>query len=145
MSNMISKEQFLEMKRLKELGVPTKTISQKLGISTTTCTKWLRMDEDAFMQCRRAHYSEMEQYREFILSILRVCPQTKATNILYRLRDQFPDFDCPRTTFFKYIKRLREQTGYIAPSGRETSFREELPPGYEAQVDFGQFNGIPGI
>ena len=49
MSNMISKEQFLEMKRLKELGVPTKTISKKVGVSTTICTKWLRMDEDAFM------------------------------------------------------------------------------------------------
>ncbi len=139
MSNMISKEQFLEMKRLEELGVPTKTISKKVGVSTTICTKWLRMDEDAFMQHRRAHYSEMEQYREFILSILRVCPQTKATNIFYRLRDQFPDFDCPRTTFFKYVKRLREQTGYIAPTGRDTSFHEDLPPGYEAQVDFGQF------
>ena len=30
---MISKEQFLELKHLKSLGVPTTTIAKKLGIS----------------------------------------------------------------------------------------------------------------
>lgn len=58
---------------------------------------------------------------------------------MYRIKDQFPDFNCKKTTFFRYVKDLREQTGYIKPSERPTSFREETPPGYEAQVDFGQF------
>ena len=45
---MISKEQFLELKHLKSLGVPTTTIAKKIGISVPNANKWLRMDEDAF-------------------------------------------------------------------------------------------------
>ncbi|MBR6050026.1 MAG: helix-turn-helix transcriptional regulator [Clostridia bacterium] len=81
----------------------------------------------------------LEQHRAFILNILKICPQTQATNIMYRVKDQFPDFNCRKTTFFRYIHDLREQTGYVKPEQRPTSFRGETPPGYEAQVDFGQF------
>ena len=45
---MISKEQFLELKHLKSLGVPTTTICKKIGISVPSANKWLRMDEGAF-------------------------------------------------------------------------------------------------
>ena len=45
---MIFKEQFLELKHLKSLGVPTTTIAKKIGISVPNANKWLRMDEDAF-------------------------------------------------------------------------------------------------
>ena len=45
---MISKEQFLELKHLKALGVPTTRIAQKIGISVPNANKWLRLDEEAF-------------------------------------------------------------------------------------------------
>ena len=136
---MISKEQFLELKHLKSLGVPTTTIAKKIGISVPNANKWLRMDEDAFETHLIDNTPYLEQYRVFILNILKICPQTQATNIMYRVKDQFPDFNCRKTTFFRYIHDLREQTGYVKPEERPTSFREDTPPGYEAQVDFGQF------
>lgn len=136
---MISKEQFLELKHLKFLGVPTTTIAKKIGISVPNANKWLRMDEDAFENYLINNTPYLEQYRAFILNILKICPQTQSTNIMYRVKDQFPDFNCRKTTFFRYIHDLREQTGYVKPEQRPTSFREETPPGYEAQVDFGQF------
>ena len=137
---MISKEQFLGIKHLKSLGAPTRTIAKRIGISTPSVNKWLRMDEDAFDLYIRNNTTGIEQYRVYILSILKVCPSTQATNIMYRLMDEFPDFNCKRTTFFRYVKTLREQTGYLKPEKRETTIRDETPPGYEAQVDFGQFN-----
>lgn len=139
---LISKDQFLELKHLKSLGVPTTTIAKKIGISVPNANKWLRLDEEAFENYLRNNTPYLEQYRAFIISILKICPQTPATNIMYRIKDQFPDFNCKKTTFFRYVKDLREQTGYIKPSERPTSFREETPPGYEAQVDFGQLNCI---
>lgn len=135
---MISKEQFLELKHLKALGVPTTRIAQKIGISVPNANKWLRLDEEAFDNYIKANTPYLDQYRAFILNILKICPQTQATNIMYRIKDQFPDFNCKKTTFFQYVKDLREQTGYVKPENRLTSFREETP-GYEAQVDFGQF------
>ena len=115
------------------------TICKKIGISVSSANKWLRMDEDAFETYLRNNTPYLEQYRAFILSILKIRPQMPATNIMYRIKDQFPDFDCKKNTFFRYVKALREQTGYIKPENRPTSFREETPPGYEAQVGFGQF------
>ena len=129
---MISKDQFLELKHLKSLGVPTTTIAKKIGISVPNANKWLRLDEEAFENYLRNNTPYLAQYRAFIISILKICPQTPATNIMYRIKDQFPDFNCKKTTFFKYVKDLREQTGYIKPSERPTSFREETPPGYKA-------------
>ena len=136
---MISKEQFLELKHLKSLGVPTTTICRKIGISVPSANKWLRLDEEAFDNYLRNNTPYLEQYRAFILSILKICPQIPATNIMYRIKDQFPEFGCRKTTFFRYIHDLLEQTGYVKPEQRPASFREDTPPGYEAQVDFGQF------
>ena len=115
---MIFKEQFLELKHLKPLGVPTTTIAKKIGISVPNANKWLRMDEDAFENYPINNTPYLEQYRAFILNILKICPQTQATNIMYRVKDQFPDFNCRKTTFFRYIHDLREQTGYVKPEQR---------------------------
>lgn len=109
---MISKDQFLKLKHLKSLGVPTTTIAKKIGISVPSANKWLRLDEEAFENYLRNNTPYLEQYRAFIISILKICPQTPATNIMYRIKDQFPDFNCKKTTFFRYVKDLREQTGY---------------------------------
>lgn len=136
---MISKEKYLQIKKLKEVGVPTEAIARKLGISVPSVSKWARMDEAGFEALKKSDIPYMDQYREFIISLLRICPQTRETNIMYRLKAEFPNFECNRSTFYKYMKKLREQTGYVQFNGRLTSVREESPPGYEAQVDFGQF------
>ncbi len=136
---MISKEQYRTIKQLRSEGVPAVTIGKRLGISEQTVRKWAAMDEVGFDALVRDDIPYLDNYREFILSILRVCPQTRETNILYRLKEQFPDFECKKTTFYRYMKQLREHTGYVQFTGRVTSVREESPPGYEAQVDFGQF------
>ncbi len=139
MNTRVSKEMFLEMKHQKELGVPATRIAEHFNMSVPTVHKWLRMDEDVVDSYIRNSRPYLEQYRAFILSILKVCPQTQATNIMYRIKDEFPDFECGKTAFFKYVKALREETGYVKPEHRETSFREQTKPGYEAQVDFGQY------
>lgn len=136
---MISKEQFLTIKQMKADGVAVAAIARKVGVSEPVVRKWAVMDEAGFDALKRNDIPYMDQYREFIISILRVCPQIRETNILYRLKDEFPEFECNRKTFYKYMKKLREQTGFLQFKGRVTSVREESPPGYEAQVDFGQY------
>lgn len=138
-TQMISKEQFLTIKRLKQEGVPIAAIARRIGISEPITRKWANMSEAGFDELKKDDIPYLDNYREFILSILRVCPQTRETNILYRLREEFPHFECRKTTFYKYMRKLREQTGFVQFTGRVTSLREESPPGYEAQVDFGQY------
>ena len=47
-------------------------------------------------------------------------------------------YSAPIATFFRYMKRLREQTGLMKPP-RRGAIRDETEPGYEGQVDFGQY------
>lgn len=103
---MISKEKFMEIKRLKEMGVPTAAIARKIGISVPNVVKWARMDEAGFDALKRDDVPYMDQYREFIIGILRICPQTRETKIMYRLKEEFPNFECNRSTFYKYMKKL---------------------------------------
>ena len=70
---MISKDQFLELKHLKSLGVPTTIIAKKIGISVPNANKWLRLDEEAFENDMRNNTPYLEQYRAFIISILCKC------------------------------------------------------------------------
>jgi len=67
-----------------------------------------------------------------------MCPQINNSLLLKRLKTEFTDFSIPTATFYRYIKKLREQTGYLKPR-RTEAIRDEVNPGYEGQVDFGQY------
>lgn len=85
-------------------GVPIAAIVRKIGMSEPTVRKWAHMSEAGFGALKWDDVPYLDSYREFILSILRVYPQTRETNILYRLKEEFPDFECRKTTFYKYMK-----------------------------------------
>lgn len=136
---MVSKEQFLEIRRYHQKGMTANEIAKKVGVSAPSVRKWWNVEEKTFDELIQGNMAYLDNYREFILNILRLCPQTRQTNILYRLQEEFPDFHCHKQTFYRYMKMLREQTGFEQFNHRNTSPREESPPGYEAQVDFGQF------
>ena len=53
---MIYKDQFLELKHLKSLGVPTTTIAKKIGISVPNANKWLRLDEEVLAKDNHRHH-----------------------------------------------------------------------------------------
>jgi len=136
---MIEHEQFKKMKEYKEIGLSKEKTRQHLKITRYEINKWWNLDEREFLSKQGESRIKMDRYREFIISHLRVCPQMHDTNIRNKLREAFPDFDVPKCTFQYYMKKLREQTGYVRPFSRQTSVRADLPPAYEAQVDFGQF------
>lgn len=74
---MISKEQFLTIKRLKQEGVPIAAIERRIGISEPTTRKWANMSEAGLDELKKEDIPYLDNYREFILSILRVCPLTR--------------------------------------------------------------------
>ena len=54
----------------------------------------------------------MDNYRQYILEHLKICPQMRDTNIYLKLVEAFPDLQVKRATFYRYMKALREQHGY---------------------------------
>ena len=59
--------------------------------------------------------------------------------MLYKLKENFPDFVASTPTFYRYLKKLREEAGLIQFATRVHGARVREAAGEEAQVDFGQF------
>ncbi len=135
---MLGIEQFKKLQELKELGVSKLKVSEKLNLSYKTVCNWWNRDEEFFNSFQKEHEFILDNYRQYIIEILKICPQINNTVLLNRIKEDFPDFEISTSTFFRYVKKVREQTGLIKPA-RKFQIREQTEPGYEAQVDFGQY------
>ncbi|MFI3165538.1 MAG: DDE-type integrase/transposase/recombinase [Bacillota bacterium] len=136
---MIGKEKYVVMREMLSLGFTEGQIARRVRVDLRTVKRYVYMPEAEFDGLGFRARDGLSRYRDYILDILKVCPQVRDTNLLYRLREAFPDFNYKRTTFFRYMKDLREESGYVVKDfSRRRGIRETPSPGFEAQVDFGQ-------
>lgn len=137
-------DEYKKVQMYKDIGLSKAKVAVKLDIPLCAVRKVWEINEDEFCRLPTRVRLGYEKYREYILGILKVTPQIKETNILFRLKSEFPDFEYTRITFYRYMKRLREETGYDTYKNKDRyrAMRERPQPGYEAQVDFGQFKMI---
>ncbi len=135
---MTSLETYQKIHEYKKLGLSKRKISMNLGILVATVTKWWEATEEEFLNAEKPRFEYLDNYKEYMLMQIRTCPQIRVTNLFFKIKENFPDFECQRTTFYRYVQKLRYDYGYDHYTGRQTTPRKPLPPGYEAQVDFGQ-------
>lgn len=96
------------------------------------------MSLDEYLGVEQKTIESLAHYRDFILDIIKVCPQVRDTNLLYRLREAFPEFNYKRATFYRYVKRLREETGYVQKEfHRRRGIRNTPEPGFEGKWTLG--------
>jgi len=134
---MIGIEQYQKIQEYKELGLTRTKTSKILGITYSSVCKYWSMNKEDYAKEAEQERHHMDNYRQYILEQLKLCPQIRDTNIYLKLTEAFPDLQVKRATFYRYMKALREQHGY--QHTRKILPREVLPPGYEAQADFGQY------
>jgi transposase len=134
-------ETFKKLHEYIELGLNKSLISKRLGLSYGSITKYSAMTVEEFEKRPKKVRDQIEPYRDFILDIIKTFPQIQTGNIYFRLQEAFPGFKYNRTEFYRYIKRLRIETGYdvYKDKKRLMTMKESLPPGFEAQVDYGQY------
>jgi transposase len=136
---MIGIEQYQKIQDYRAIGLSRKKTAKVLRITySTVCKYWDMCKEDYAEEAEQEKY-HMDNYRQYILEQLKLCPQIRDTNIYLKLMEVFPELQVKRATFYRYMKALREQHGYQHASKRKTSPREVSPLGYEAQADFGQY------
>jgi transposase len=135
---MLGLQQFRKLQEYKELGLSRLKVAEKLNLSYKTVCNWWDRDEEFFERFQKEHEFVLDNYRQYIIEILKICPQINNMVLLRRVKDDFSDFDIPAATFFRYVKKVREQTGLLKPA-RKFAVREVTEPGYEGQVDFGQY------
>lgn len=136
---IISREQFHRIKELYALGLSAPKIAALLGLHPETIRKWWKASEEEFEKAEIMKLGRAEPYRAYILELLRVQPNLRTGVIELRLKEAFPGYSVPKSILYHYMLKLREEAGYKLASQRRMSMRPELPPGYEAQVDFGQY------
>ena len=135
---MITYEQFLQIQECKSYDLSVQATSRKLGIEIYDVRNWWNKTEDEFLEADGRKACELDNYRQYIIELIKMCPQISNANVMSRLQEDFSDFYAKKSTFQRYMKNLREQTG-IGSAKKIRRIREELPPGYEAQVDFGEY------
>lgn len=135
---MISFQTYQKIQEHKAYGASMLKTSQMMNLSYNTVYKWWDLTEEDFNAFQSQHEFVLDNYRQYFLEQLKITPQMNNTLLFKRLINDFGDIGVPVSTFQRYIKRLREQTGYLKPQ-RQTGLRDNPPPGYEAQVDYGQY------
>ena len=79
---MINNEQFKQIKELQSVGFTQVKISQKLGLRKTDVAKCWRLTDAGFMEAQKQprykqRMFQLDNYKNFILDIIRVHPQMR--------------------------------------------------------------------
>ena len=135
---MLGIEQYKKIQKLKKIGLSKVKVSHQLNLSYKTICNYWNVNESVFSMKLKEHEFVLTNYRQYIIEILKVCPQINNTVLLRTLKEDFPNLEVPVTSYHRYIKKVREETGLVKPE-RKYKVREETSPGYEGQVDFGQY------
>lgn len=135
---MISHETYRKIQKHKEYGVSMLKTSEKLNLSYKTVYVWWNRSEEEFFEMEKNHEVLLDNYRQYLIEQIKITPQINDSTLLKRLKKDFPGFEISKSAFYRYVKNLRTQTGY-EKSRRMLQMRAETEPGYEGQVDFGQY------
>ena len=87
---MISKETYDKMQEYKALGLSMLKATEKLGISYNTTYKWWNKTDEEFTSFQKEHEFVLDNYRQFIVELLKLCPQINNTLVMRRLKETFP-------------------------------------------------------
>ncbi len=135
-------EDFRKIKYYQSIGLSQIKVARQTGLTTWQVKKCWSMNENEFKNSLTLNASSLESYREYIMEILRFTPTIPDTNIFYKIKEDYPESTFTESVFRKYMKRLREETGYDRFRKKSTTIRENPEPGEEAQIDFGQYKMV---
>ena len=122
-------------------GLSIRSIACQLGISRNTVRKYLRMDEAAIgeQQSNRTRHKQLDDYRDYIVTLLGQFPHLSAVKVLRKLKERHPELGVSDRSARRYIKALKETV-----SLRQKRYYEpvESLPGVQCQVDGGELRGV---
>ena len=81
---MIGIEQYQKIQEYKELGLAQTKTAKALGITYTSVSKyWNKSEEDYAREAEKERH-HMDNYRQYILEQLKLCPHIRDTNIFLK-------------------------------------------------------------
>ena len=134
-----------EIQRLRQVEkFSIQRISDYFSIDFRTAKKFLSMNEEAldeYLEKKGNKSRLLDAYKDFIVNYLKKYQDSPSAVIHDRLKEYYPDF--PRVdpkTVYNYVLHLRVSFNLpkVSASQRQYSPVADLPPGEQAQVDFGE-------
>jgi len=133
---------YFNILQLKEDGFSISKISKKLSLSRNTVKKYLKMtpvEMEDWVATLKTREKKLDPYRETILTWLKEHPDLTGAQIHDWLDERCDYKMASENTVRNFVNEVRKF--YHIPktaSERVYSAMEELPMGFQAQVDFGQ-------
>ena len=133
-------DMYTKIQQLKALKYSQRGAAEALGIHRETVRRYWDMSvEDYEAEAAKIRkLSVLDEYKTVILSWIRKNPRMSSAQICDWLKEDYAG-DFKERTVSRYVNRLRAE--YDLPRvihSREFTAVEELPPGQQMQVDFGE-------
>lgn len=133
-------DMYTKIQQLKALKYSQRRAAEALGIHRDTVRRYWNMSVEDYEAeaAKNRKVSVLDKFRTVILSWIRANPGISAAQICDWLKEDYTGSFKERTVS-RYVNRLR--TEYDLPRvihPREFTAVEELPPGQQMQVDFGE-------
>ena len=89
---MISKETYDKLQEYKEIGLSILKSSEKLWLSYKTAYNWWNKTDEEFTSFQKQHEFMLDNYRQYLIEQIKMCPQINNSLLLKRLISDFSDF-----------------------------------------------------
>jgi len=132
---------YSEIHQLKAIGLNKAQVAKNLEIDVKTVTKYWELTPDQFHKVQHAGRgsNKLKKYQDVILGWLKKYPDISAAQVLDWLKEHYADFNVRERTLRRYISELRKKHNLPKPvETRQYQAVQELPPGKQMQLDFGQ-------
>jgi transposase len=139
---MVEGKMYYKIQELKSLGYSNRRPARELGIDRTTIKKYWDMNEVDFVQYKiqsKSREKMLDSYRTAIEVTLRSHPDIPASVVYDQLLEADKSFEPSKRSVRLYVANLREELGLPSQKTiRQFCEVEELPAGFQAQVDLGE-------
>jgi len=135
-------EMYIEIQKLKKIGLNISQIARKLGISRPTVYEYINMTPNEFekrLEEMQQRSKKLDQYHGEILSWLREFPDLSGAQVYDWLEEKYKQLNFSESTLRNYVRRLRDK--HNIPKNavmRQYEAIEDPPMGKQLQVDFGE-------
>ena len=131
---------YSKIHELKSNKMKKSQVARELSLDPKTVSRfWNMKPEDFLTFSNKTHKQKLDKYETVIVKRLREFPDLSAAQIMDWLIEIYEDRSLKERTVRRYVAWLRKKHKISKPrTTRQYEAVEELPPGFQLQVDFGQ-------
>ena len=129
---------YSQIKQLQEKGFSKAGVAKQLKINRRTVARYWNMNAAEYEHRHISRVKLLDSYQKIILHWLEEYPSVSAAQVCDWLKEYY-NAEYPERTVSRYVRELRETRNLPkTQETREYEAVEEMPPGEQMQVDFGE-------